>query len=68
MLRADGPCEILERINNNAYLVDLPGDYGVSTTSNIADLSPYAEDDYQYDLRSNHFEQGEDNVIQSDTS
>jgi len=31
-------------------------------------LSPYEEDDYLYDLRSNHFKQGEDDVIQSNTS
>ena len=44
------------------------GDYGVSATFNVADLSPYEEDDYLYDLRSNHFKQREDDVIQSDTS
>jgi len=52
MLRADGPFEILECINDNAYKVDLPGDYGVSATFNVADLSPYEKDD----------------VLQSDTS
>ena len=29
MPRADGPFDILERSNDNAYKVDLPGDYGV---------------------------------------
>ena len=38
MPRADGPFEVLERINDNAYKVDLPGDYGVSSTFNVADL------------------------------
>ena len=46
MPRADGLFEILERISDNAYKVDLPGDYGVSATFNVADLSPYEEDDY----------------------
>jgi len=41
MPRADGPFEVLEYINDNAYKVDLPGDYGVSATFNIADLSCY---------------------------
>ena len=68
MPRAEGPFEILERINDNAYKVDLPGDYGVLATFNVTDLSPYKEDDYLYDLRSNHFDQGEDDVNQSDIS
>jgi len=46
MPRADGPFEVLERINDNAYKVDLPGEYGLSTTFNVTDLSPYVEDDY----------------------
>ena len=32
MSRSDGPFEVLERINDNAYKVDLPGNYGVSAT------------------------------------
>ena len=46
MLRADGPFEVLEIINDNAYKVDLPGDYGVSATFNVADFSAYQADDY----------------------
>jgi len=46
MPRADSPFEVLERINDNAYKVDLPGEYGLSTTFNVTDLSPYVEDDY----------------------
>ncbi|GKV27101.1 hypothetical protein SLEP1_g36308 [Rubroshorea leprosula] len=42
--RADGPFQIVEKINDNAYKIKLPGDYGVSATFNIADLSPYYED------------------------
>jgi len=41
----------LERINDNAYKVELPGDYGVSATFNVADLSPYEADHYLSDLR-----------------
>ena len=43
MPRADGPFEVLERINDNAYKVDLPRDYGVSATFNVADLQPYED-------------------------
>jgi len=32
MPRSDDPSEILEKIGPNAYKVDLPGEYGVSTT------------------------------------
>ena len=59
MPRADGPFEVLERINDNAYKVDLPGDYGVSATFNVADLSPYLADDYLEDLRANSLQQRE---------
>ena len=46
MGRAEGPFEVLEKVNDNAYEVDLPGNYGVSSTSNMADFSPYLQDDY----------------------
>ena len=39
MLREDGPFQILERINDNVYQVDLLGEYDVSAIFNIFDLS-----------------------------
>ena len=39
--RGDGPFQILEKINDNAYKVDLPGEYKVSATFNVSDLSPF---------------------------
>jgi hypothetical protein len=39
--RADGPFKVVERINDNAYKLNLPADFGVSPTFNIADLKPY---------------------------
>ena len=60
MPRADGLFEVLERINNNAYKVELPGDYRVSATFNVADLSPYHPDDYLADLRIKSSQQGKD--------
>jgi len=41
--RGDGPFQVLERINNNAYRLDLPEEYGVSTTFNISDFIPFAD-------------------------
>jgi hypothetical protein len=35
MSRIDGPFQILENINDNAYKIDLSGMYGVSATFNI---------------------------------
>jgi len=42
---AKGPFKVLERVNDNDYKIDLPGDYQVSATFNISDLSPYEDDD-----------------------
>ena len=40
MPRADGPFKVLEKINDKAYKLELPADFGVSPTFNIADLKP----------------------------
>jgi hypothetical protein len=41
MPRADGPFKVLEKINDNAYKLELSADFGtVSPTFNIADLKP----------------------------
>ena len=60
MPRADGPFEVLERINDNAYKINLPEEYGVSATFNVADLSPYMKDDHLDNLRAISLQQGED--------
>jgi len=62
MPRADGPFEVVEKINGNAYKIDLPGDYGVSCTFNVADLSPYFANEPLGNLRSNSSQQGEDDA------
>jgi hypothetical protein len=53
----DGPFQILEKINDNAYKVDLPSEYNVSATFNVYDLFPYDAGD---DSRSNLFEREND--------
>ena len=50
----DGPFQVLERINDNAYKLDLPGEYNISATFNVSDLSLF---DVGEDSRSNPFEE-----------
>nr|GEY57887.1 RNA-directed DNA polymerase [Tanacetum cinerariifolium] len=42
--RGDGPFRVLKKINDNAYMIELPGHYNVYVTFNVADLSPYKGD------------------------
>jgi hypothetical protein len=43
MTRDDGPFKLIVKINDNAYKLELPTDFGmVSPTFNIADLKPYS--------------------------
>jgi len=60
MPRLDGPFEILEKIGPNAYKANLSSDYWVSATFNVADLSPYYDEDEEISsLRSNPNQVGE---------
>ncbi|KAJ0011488.1 hypothetical protein Pint_33079 [Pistacia integerrima] len=36
-----GPCHILQRINDNAYIVDLPPGLAISSTFNVPNLTEY---------------------------
>ena len=49
---------MLERISNNAYKINLPGEYNVSATFNVFDLSPFDIGDL-FDSRMNPFEERE---------
>jgi len=55
---SDGPFEIIEKVGPTAYKVDHPGDYGVSATFNVSDLSPYFEDEPLPSLRTNSHSPG----------
>ncbi|KZV46324.1 hypothetical protein F511_14549 [Dorcoceras hygrometricum] len=60
--RGDGPFQVLERINENAYKLDLPGEYNVSATFNVSDLSLF-DVGHDQDLRTNPSQEGEDDAI-----
>ncbi|XP_059428527.1 uncharacterized protein LOC132162290 [Corylus avellana] len=61
--RGDGPFQVLARINDNAYKLDLPGEYNISATFNVSDLSPFDVGD---DSRTNTFEErGNDEIQQA---
>ena len=58
----------MERINNNAYRLDLPEEYGVSNTFNITDLVPFtrvadSDDEGSTDLRTHPPREGRDDAI-----
>ena len=52
--RGDGLFQVLERINDNAYKLDLPVEYNINVTFNVSYLSPFDVGD---DLRTNPFEE-----------
>ena len=60
---ADEPFKIIQKINDNAYKVELLADYEVSITFNILDLSPYEEDE-PIDLRTSHFQPGKNDALE----
>jgi hypothetical protein len=62
MARADGPFKVLEKINENAYKLDLPADFAVSPTFNIADLKPYLGEEDELESRMTQMQEGEDDV------
>jgi hypothetical protein len=48
---------VLDKINDNAYKIDLSEDYGVSSTFNVSDLSSYFG---PLESRTTPFQEGED--------
>jgi len=60
MPRAAGPFKVLTKINDNAYILDLPMEFGVSTSFNVADLKPYLGEDDELPSRTTSLQEGED--------
>ncbi|KAK1648970.1 hypothetical protein QYE76_066775 [Lolium multiflorum] len=60
MPRAAGPFKVLEKINDNAYKLELPAELGpVSPTFNIADLKPYFGEEDEIASRTTSIQEGE---------
>jgi hypothetical protein len=51
MPRVDGLFKVLKKINENAYKLDLPANFGVSPTFNITDLKPYLGEENKLESR-----------------
>jgi hypothetical protein len=60
MPRADGPLKILEKVNDNAYKLALPTNFGVSPTFNIVDLTSYMGEEDELESRTIPLHEGED--------
>jgi hypothetical protein len=60
MPRAAGPFKVLTKINDNAYTLDLPVEFCVSTSFNVADLKPYMGKDDELPSRTTSLQEGED--------
>jgi hypothetical protein len=60
MPRAAGPFKILEKINDNAYKLELPPEFGISHTFNILDLKPYLGEEDELESRVTPLQEGED--------
>ena len=58
MARENGPCKMLELVNDNAHKIEIAIDFGVSSTFNVGDLMPYLE--ANEDLRPHLIQGGKD--------
>ena len=69
MPRANGPFKILKKINDNAYKLELPPEFGVSPTFNISDLKQYLGEEDEFESRTTPIQEGEDyeDITPSDT-
>jgi hypothetical protein len=68
--RVDGPFKVLERINDNAYKLELPAEFGVSPTFNVADSKQYLGEEDELESRTTQMQEGEDDedILSIDTT
>jgi hypothetical protein len=59
MPHAAGPFKALEKINDNAYKLELPPEFVVSSTFNISDLKPYLGEEDELESRTTPIQEGE---------
>nr|ABA96965.2 retrotransposon protein, putative, Ty3-gypsy subclass [Oryza sativa Japonica Group] len=59
----------VEKINDNAYKLELPPEFGVSPTFNISDLKPHLGEEDELESRTTSIQEGEDDadITTSDT-
>jgi hypothetical protein len=56
----DGHFKILEKVNDNTNNLELPSNFGISPTFNIADLTPYMGEEDELESRMTPLQEGED--------
>jgi translation initiation factor IF-1 len=60
MSHATGPFKIPAKINDNAYKLELPPEFGVSPSFNISELRPYLGEEDEMPSRMMSMQEGED--------
>jgi hypothetical protein len=59
MFHANGPFNILEKINNNTYKLELPTEFGVILIFNISYLRPYLGEEDEILSRATSIQEGD---------